>query len=540
MNFRSNIPPRISFSDLRRLIGLCGLAAALSLSLAPPAAAQKDTLVIGLKDEAASLDPAKAYETTSFALVWEMYDNLVQANKDDFMKIEPELATSWEISADGKTWIFHLREGVRFASGNPLNADAVVFSLRRSLKLKNAASWVLSQLGLTEAAVTKIDDVTVQLILDKPYAPGVVLASLLTPIASIVEPQIVMAHEQNGDMGGAWLETHSAGSGRFVLTQCKRELPSEYVLTANPNYWGTPPVIPTLIVKGIQDAETQAAMLERGDVDAAWDLLPKQLQELSQNPQIDIQETLSVNFFYIAMNQQYAPLAKPEVRQAIRHALDYEGLVQQIWGGAALIHQTFIPKGLLGYNPATPYARDLPKAKELLQAAGYSDGFEVELTCLDYSPWMEIAMLVKANLADIGIRVTIKPMPMPQFMEDVWSPKRKFQLHLILWAFDYPDPDSVAKPFAHCTSLEDDAPMQALAWWSNYLTPETSQWVDQAAVEVDPQKRADLYHQATEKILADGPYAIFAQPLHQYAVRKDVLEFLEPMTISWQPFPRVK
>ena len=149
MNFRSNIPPRISFSDLRRLIGLCGLAAALSLSLAPPAAAQKDTLVIGLKDEAASIDPAKAYETTSFALVWEMYDNLVQANKDDFMKIEPELATSWEISADGKTWIFHLREGVRFASGNPLNADAVVFSLRRSLKLKNAASWVLSQLGLT-------------------------------------------------------------------------------------------------------------------------------------------------------------------------------------------------------------------------------------------------------------------------------------------------------------------------------------------------------------------------------------------------------
>lgn len=524
----------------RHLFRFISLTLLLWLVAVTANAQPKDMFVIALKDETASIDPAKAYETTSFALIWEMYDNLVQANKDDLSKIEPELATSWEISVDGTTWIFHLREGVRFASGNPLDANAVVFSLRRSLKLKNPSSWILSQLGLTEAAVTKLDDLTVQLVVDKPYASGVVLASLLPPIASIIDPQVVMAHEQNGDMGSAWLETHSAGSGRFDLTQCKRELPSEYVLTANPNYWGKPPVISTLIVKGIQDAETQAAMLEQGKTDVAWDLLPEQIQYLSQKPQIDIQETLSMNLFYVAMNQQYAPLAKSEVRQALRYALDYERLIQQIWGGAARIHQTFIPKGLLGYNPATPYAHDLSKAKELLQAAGYADGFEVELTCLDYSPWMEIAMFLKENLADVGIRTTLRPIPMPQFMEEVWTSKRKFQLHLILWSFDYPDPDSMAKPFAHCTSLGDDAPVQALAWWSNYLTPETSQLVDQAAVEKDTQKRADLYHQATEKILADGPYAIFAQPIHQYAIRKDVIDLVEPMFISWQPFPVVK
>ena len=522
------------------MIGLCGLAAALSLSVAPPAAAQKDTLVIGLRDEAASLDPAKAYETTSYGILWQIYDNLVEPNKDNLAHIEPELAESWEISSDGKTWTFHLRTDIKFASGNPVNADAVVFSLRRAIQLKNASSWILLQLGLTETSVLKVDDATVQLILNNPYAPGMVLACLTPPIASIVDPQVVMAHEQNGDMGSAWLESHSAGSGRYVLSQSKREMPTEYVLTANPEYWGNAPAIPTLIVKGIQEPETELSMLTNGELDIAYDLQQPQLEQLVTNRQMDVQETLSMSLYYFAMNQNYPPLAKPEVRKAIRYALDYEGLVQQIWGGAARIHQTFIPKGLLGYNPATPYARDLSKAKELLQAAGYSDGFEVELTCLDYSPWMEIAMFVKANLADIGIRVTIKPMPMPQFMEEVWSPKRHFQLHLILWSFDYPDPDSVAKPFAHCTSLEDDAPVQALAWWSNYLTPETSRVVDQAALETDVQKRSDLYRQAVEKILDDGPYVIFAQPLHQYAVRKDVLEFLEPMTISWQPFPRVK
>jgi len=516
------------------------IAIFVNVAAAPCLSAAKDTLVIGLRDETASLDPAKAYETTSYALLWQMYDNLVEPNKDDLTKIEPELAESWEISADGKTWIFHLKAGVQFANGNPLNADAVVFSLHRSLKLESASSWILSQLGLTEATITKVDDLTVQLILNKPYAPGVVLACLTPPIASILDPQEVMTHEENGDMGSAWLETHSAGSGRFVLSECKRELPSEYVLTANSKYWRQSPSIKKILVKGIQESETAFAMLEQGQLDIAYDLQQQQIDVLTKNTKFEVQEALSMSLYYVAMNQSYPPLAKQEVREAIRYALNYDNIIQSIWGGAALKVQTFIPKGLLGYNASVPYKHDVAVAKQLMQAGGYSEGFDVEFKFPNYSPWLEIAAIIKQNLADIKIRTTLKPLPLNQFFEECWSQKRDSQLHMILWAFDYPDPDSVAKPFAHSTSLDADAPIQALAWWVSYLTPETAQIVDQASVEMETKKREELYKTVAQKISEVGPYAIFAQPLHQYAIRRDVIEFIEPLSISWIPFPVVK
>ena len=203
MTFRVNRLLAVPFPALRRLIGLCGLAAALGCCCAPPAAA-KDALVIGHQDNTASLDPAKAYETTPQGLLASIvYDQLVGFAGDNMAKPIPELAESWDVSEDGMIWTFRLRQGVKFSNGNPVNADAVVFSLRRVIKLAADPAWMLTQFGLSEQTITKIDDQTVRLALDKPYAPTLFL-SCLTLIGSVLDPIEVMAHEQNGDMGSAW------------------------------------------------------------------------------------------------------------------------------------------------------------------------------------------------------------------------------------------------------------------------------------------------------------------------------------------------
>ena len=154
------------------------------------------------------------------------------------------------------------------------------------------------------------------------------------------------------------------------------------------------------------------------------------------------------------MNLAYEPLSKSEVRNAIRYAIDYDGMVQHVLGVAAVKIQTIIPKGVLGYNPALPYSRDLKKAKQLLTDAGYPNGFNVELLCFDTSPWIDVAMKLKSDLSEIGINANVTPLPAPTVINRLIS--RDFQMLHINWTLDYVDPSAIVKSFAHCDSAGDD------------------------------------------------------------------------------------
>lgn len=500
--------------------------------------AAKDTFIIGKQDDTASLDPAKAYEQGSWGILSQVYEKLVNFRGDDYTQVVPELAESWELGNDGKTWTFHLREGIRFSTGNPVNADAVVFSLRRAVKLASNSSWVLTQFGITEESITKVDEYTVQIGLAHQYAPGLFLSCLTPPVASILDPKVVMGHEQHGDMGSFWLEEHSAGTGPFVLDQQKRG--EFYGLTTNEYYWKDKPAFQHILVKHIAEPIEQMVMLEQGEIDLAWNLLPDQMDILIDNPDVQIYQSLAFILTYLAMNLGYPPLEKSEVRDAIRYAIDYDGLINYILQGAGDKIQTFIPKGLPGYNPAMLYNRDLERAKHLLAKADYPDGFDVELKCANYSPWLEMAMKIKSDLAEIGITVKIRPITGAQLMEEAWSSARDFQTYIWEWGFDYPDPDAIAKPFAHCDSLGEDATIQAMAWWCNYLNLETSRLVEQAARELDSEKRNGLYKQITDIILDDGPLAIFYAQIHLYGVRSAVSDSIKSPSMIWIPFPQLK
>ena len=520
----------------RHLFRFISLTLLLWLVAVTANAQPKDTLVIGIQENVASLDPAKSWEVMGQGLLHQTYETLITFAEGNFAEPIPKLAESWEISADGLTWTFHLRPGVMFASGNPVNADAVIFSLGRVGKINAGPAYILTQLGIAEETLTKIDDLTVQMRLNKPYAPGMVLACLSQPIAIILDQPLMLTHEQNGDLGSAWLEEHSAGSGRFVLTAQKRG--EFYTFEANERYWGSKSAFQKLQVNIVQEPTEQAMLLTQGNLDVAWNLSPDQAIALGGKAEIRILQSLTFQINTIGMNLAYPPFQKPEVREALRYAVDYDSIIEMILQGGAEKIQTCIVKGLPGYNPATPFVFDPVKAKELLVAGGYPDGFEVELKASTNAPAPEVAMKIKADLSQIGIRVNISLMDVGQMWNDIMT--RNTQMYLCLWMHDYPDPDGSARWFAYSDDTSENATFKNLEWMMTYADKETAQLIDQAMLERDSEKRLSLYHQITENVLHAGPHIFLYTPIQYYGVRAEVADFLQQTAFAMYDFPTVK
>ena len=524
------------FKKYFQAVGVCAIFFLLSIIVISSSALAKDTIIIGIQDTTASLDPAKSYDEVSLGMIKQLlYERLVNFEGDDFAQAVPELAESWEQGEDKRTWTFHIRKGVSFASGNPVNADSVVFSLRRAIKKQSDPAWLLIQFGLSEETITKIDEYTVQLVLDRQYAPNLFLSCLAFNIASILDQKTVMEHEQNGDMGSAWLEEHSAGSGPFILDKSKRG--ESYTFKINERHWKDLPITKQIIVKNIEEPFKQALMLDKGEIDIAWNLQSDNLNRLEANPDIDIYETPTLTTVHFVMNQGYPPLAKSKVRKAIRYAIDYDEIVNLILDGAAVKTQTFLPDWMLGYNPAMPYNLDVEKAKQLLADAGYPNGFDVELLCLNYPPWPTLAMKLKNDLKAIGVQVEITQTNVPGMIDAYVS--RNFQLHLWQWQPDYIDPDSNAKAFAHSDSVGDDASVKSVAWFSKYVNVETSKLVEQAALEEDQHKRELMYKEITNIILDDGPFAILYVAKKLYGIQFDARDSIGIPSVLWVNFPTV-
>ena len=508
----------MKYNDSLRLTGIVMFTGIMLFVFASSGAGagQKDMLVIGMQDDTVSLDPARTAEKDAMAIINQVYEKLVTFG-DDLSNPLPAIADSWEIEPDGKTWIFHLRSDTVFASGNPINADAVVYSLRRAVALQGNSAWLLTQFGLTEATITKVDDHTVQMVLAQKYAPGIFLACLASSIGSIIDQHVVMSHEANQDQGGAWLDTHAAGSGRFLVHERTDE---QTILAANPQYRGAPPAVATVVIKRVPEPLEQAIMLRRGELDVAWNLQPKQIQQLETNPDLQIFTTPTAITYYLAVSLTHPPFRQAEVRQALRYALNYDGLVDYVLEGVATKTQSLIPPGILGYQAVLPYPYAPAKATQLFAKAGYPDGFEMELACLNYAPWTGMASQIKRDFRKLGIRVNIVEKNAADLLATVKS--REFQAYLWEWELNYPDPDAIIKSFAHADQEGAEATVKLAAWETHYVNPSMAALTEQAAQEIDPQKREALYQQINTLLLDDGPFIVLASPKKQYAIRLEV------------------
>jgi len=213
--------------DLKRMMASAAITLALTgTSFVAHAATPDNMLVIAHRiDDVTTIDPAESFEFAGSDISRNVYSRLVFLDPMDLdAGYKPDLAESWEVSEDGKTITFTLREGVKFHSGNPVTAEDAAFSLQRAVILNKTPAFILTQFGFTPenvAQTIKADGNKVMITTDKKYATSFVLNCLTSTIGAVVDKQTVMANEVDGDMGNAWMQTNSAGSGPYKLDSWK-------------------------------------------------------------------------------------------------------------------------------------------------------------------------------------------------------------------------------------------------------------------------------------------------------------------------------
>jgi peptide/nickel transport system substrate-binding protein len=507
-------------------LGKLALGTGLALALGSTAPAQAETpanaLVMARQiDDMISLDPAEVFEFTAAEWAANVYDRLITYPVDDVENIQGHVAESWEISDDGKVFTFQVRDGITFHSGNPLTAEDAAWSLQRVVKLNKTPAFILTQFGFTpenvEQKIKAVDDRTFTVELDKPYAPTFFLYCLTATVASVVDKNLAMENEQDGDLGYAWLKTNSAASGPFRHVSWR---PNEsVVLEKNPDYWKGEVGFDRVITRHIAEPATQLLLLEKGDVDIARNLEGDQVEALRGNPDLVIREVPKGAIYYLGLNQKNEHLSKPEVRQALKYLVDYEGIVQTIMKGSATVHQAFLPVGMLGALEDKPFSLDVEKAKDLLRQAGLEDGFSVTMDTTNSSPEIDMAQVLQATWAEAGIDLELLPGDNKQTLTKYRA--RTHDIYIGRWGPDYQDPHTNADTFASNPDNEGEHTGK-LAWRNAWDIPDLTEKTSAAVLEKDAEARARMYEEMQREVQETGPFVIMFQDIELIAERGNV------------------
>ena len=507
-------------------------AAALTtvMAFAPKAAwaeTPADTLIQAWAiDDVISLDPAEVFEFTASEVLGNSYQGLVGYDVKDVSKIFGVVAEKWDVSPDGKTFTFTIRDGMKFASGNPITADDAVFSLQRAIKLDKSPAFILTQFGLSadnvDAKIRKTGDMTFEFEMDKPYAPTLVLYCLTATVGFIVDKQEVMSHEADGDFGYNWLKTNYAGSGAYTIREWR---PSEVlVLDRNDNYSGQKTAMAHAIYRHIPETATQRLLLEKGDIDIARNVGAEEITAMSSNPDIVIDSGVKGTIYYMGLNQKNENLAKPQVRQAMKYLVDYATITDTIMKGKVQVHQAFLPRGFLGALEETPFSLNVEKAKELLAEAGLPDGFSVTMDTRNTPEITAMGQAIQQSMALAGIKMELIPGDGQQTLTKYRA--RNHDIYIGRWGPDYQDPHTNADTFARNPDNSDDAKSKPLAWRNAWDIPEMTKKADAAVLEADGEKRAQMYIDLQREHQQTSPFVVMFQETEVLARRKNVDGFI--------------
>ncbi|MFZ1337635.1 MAG: ABC transporter substrate-binding protein [Paracoccaceae bacterium] len=509
--------------------GRAAALAALLSGVAPVALFAEtpaDTLVVAdAIDDIVSIDPHEAFEFSGVDLNNNTYDSMIELDPAKPGELVPGLAESWSVDDDGMTYHFKIKSGITFSSGNPLTAEDAAGSLRRVVKMNKTPAFIITQFGLTAENVDEMitfDGDMVTLKTDKAYAPSFVYNCLTAGVANIVDMKTVMANEVDGDMGNAWLKANSAGTGAYILKSFK---PNEgYVLEARTGHWRGDAAMKTVFMQHIPEGATERLLLEKGDIDIAREMTPTDLEGLAGNPDVKVQGDVGGQVYYLALNQKNEMLANPKVQEAMRWAVDYQGMTDSILKGLWVVHQSFLPEGFLGALTETPYSLDVEKAKALMAESGLNLPIEIGFTVRNNQERLDIAQSIQNTFGQIGITLVLDVGDGKQGLETYRG--RKHDITLQTWGPDYPDPHTNASTFASNPDNSDEAGATGyLAWRTAWDPGELGAMTDAAVVEKDTEKRKAMYEDIQRKHRDNSAFVMMFQQARQDAMRANVMGF---------------
>ncbi len=509
----------------RALMGAALAAATLPAGREARAQTPRNTLVIAAQiDDLVALDPHHSFEITGSDLLKNVYDQLFAIDETkSSAELLPGLAESFTVSADGRTFTFRIRQGVRFHSGNALTAADVEFSIRRPLLINRTPAFMYRSVGLTrdniEQTVRQTGDFEVQVTFDKAYAPTLIQNLFTATIGSVVDRRLVEQNAGN-DLGNTWLNRNSAASGAFRLS---RYQPNEsYTLDRNDSWWRGRAVMQRVIVRHVPEAATQRLLLERGDVDVARNLTPTEIAGIRGRAGITVAEFPRGTIQYFSANMGDPILSNPKVIEALKQLVDYDAIANNLLPGQVFPHQSFIPRAILGEVDSRPWRFDPARARQLLAEAGHPNGIRLTMDTANTFPSLDVAQALQASFARGGVTLEVLPATGAQVLAKFRA--RNHQLFIGTWGLGYPDPHYNADSFAHNPPGTDNP--GKLTWRNNWNIPGLTARTEAAMQERDANARAALYRQIQEEFIGTSPFAVFAQQQVQVGVRNNVTRYM--------------
>ncbi len=515
----------------RRRVRLAALLFMLLPLAAPQAKTPPDQLVIGMNmNNLLTLDPAAMTGNEVVGIVVNLYDGLVELDPAAPTHVMPALADSWDINPDGNLLTFHLREGVRFHSGNSLTADDVVWSLHRVLQLNMAQASVWKSYGFSRNNVAQQirapDPRTVEIALPKPNDPKLVLYSLAAlGSGSVLDRKTVLAHERDGDWGNHWLTTNEAGSGPFTLDVWQAK--DVMRMSRFSGYWRGDSVMSRVIFRHLQESQTLRLMIAKGDLDIASNMSVPDIQALRANPDIRVDAVTRGTLYYVAMDVKQTYFANPKVREAVRYLIDYDGINKAIMPGYGVLHQRPIQSGMPATLPDPGYRLDIARGKRLLAEAGYPDGFDTTLRVLADPPFINIAIAVQSTLLQGGIRAKI----ITGTGNQIYGAMRERRFDLLVGRGGSgvePHPHSSLRALVYNPDNRDEARLTNFQGWRTGFYDKTlNDLIDRALVERDPQRQLRLYADVQNRYESLYPAIIpLSQMVDSVVVRKNVKNYI--------------
>jgi len=466
------------------------------------------------------IDPAVGNDFSSSTALVNIYDSLV------FPVVgggyEPWLAESWEVSDDGLTWTFKLREGVKFHDGSEVQASDVVYSFNRLKGVGEGYAYLQAGVDSAEA----IDDSTVQFTLSEPT--GLFLASLIR--LYILNEELVRENTaaegpygDDGDYGKEWLLTHDAGSGPYKVAEFPLE---EFLLMEkNEDWWGDFVENAPDEVRFIATTETITIRTLMADqeleISDQWQTV-EALEALDKIGGIEVAAWPTINEFYFMINNRIPPTDDIHCRRAMAYAFDYETAVSLEWEGTVQ-SQGPAPALTAGHNPDVfVFTRDLDKAMEEMAQCQYADSlddFPVEFHWVSEVPAEEkFALLFQANMADIGMSVEVISTPWLSVVEATSAQDTSPHIVSIYVTSDSPEAGSMLKQRYHSSSADQ--------WLQNewLLDEEFDANIDDALVTVDQDERFKKYAEL-QNYLAELAPSIFVYDQVQKQAYQDYVDW---------------
>jgi peptide/nickel transport system substrate-binding protein len=464
-----------------------------------------NTLNVAFQNEWAGLDPHTVSSYSSYQILNNVLEGLT--TYDDDLNLQPGLAESWEQSEDGRTWTFHLREGVLFHNGREMTADDVKWSFERLIDPDTGAGNA-ARVGPPETQIEVVDDYTVAITHPEPFG---------------IFPQSLGFDKSTGIVAKESLEDDGTinvpiGTGPFMITDV--EGTTRLVLEKFDDYWQDGvPLLDRIVIEPIPDDTVRETALRSGEVDWVLAIAPQNFNSLDEDPNVVVATAPQLSYDYIGINLTREPFTDVRVRQAIAYTINRDELCEAgYFGLCETIEGPVGPGSPWDFN-YEPYGQDLDKARELLADAGYPDGFEMELLpTTQYGETVRAAQVLQQQLAEVGIEATINAPEWSEWLEL----EGNFQYDAYICSWNALIDADQYYYLQHRSGQVFN--------FTGYENEEFNQLVDEGRSISDFDQRYDIYQQADQILVDDAPYIYmynkqeiraYGPQVHGFVVRPD-------------------